>query len=398
MNRKEYLTKRNSLYDEAQAFINNGKLEEAQKKMKAIEELDNNFEKTSKLQANLDALNGKGVNVPEMYDSAILETGNKNQTAADIYSSEEYCNAFMNYVLKGAPIDNKFNNSTTTSTTAPALVPTVTYQKIIMKLEKVGSIYARVFKTAFPAGLVIPAASVKPAATWNNEDQGSTAQNISIKTITFKGYKLDIRIAFSLYMTVTAYEVFEAQFIEIVTEAIVKALEKAIIAGLGESGNQPTGILKQNPTATIKIAKADKLTYNTLTSAEEALPSGYDATTVWLMTKKTFFKFIGMTDTAGQPIARVNAGFDGKPNYTLIGREVVFADDYMDSYADTVAKDTIFAAMFDLNSYILNEVQGLTIKRYTDEDNDNTVLKATMIVDGQPVDTNSLVKLIKTVA
>ena len=199
-------------------------------------------------------------------------------------------------------------------------------------------------------------------------------------------------------MTVTAYEVFEAQFIEIVTEAIVKALEKAIIAGLGESGNQPTGILKQNPTATIKIAKADKLTYNTLTSAEEALPSGYDATTVWLMTKKTFFKFIGMTDTAGQPIARVNAGFDGKPNYTLIGREVVFADDYMDSYADTVAKDTIFAAMFDLNSYILNEVQGLTIKRYTDEDNDNTVLKATMIVDGQPVDTNSLVKLIKTVA
>ncbi|MFR2900916.1 hypothetical protein [Hungatella sp.] len=43
MNRKEYEAKRQALINEADTFINEGKLEEANKKMEAVTELDKNF-------------------------------------------------------------------------------------------------------------------------------------------------------------------------------------------------------------------------------------------------------------------------------------------------------------------------------------------------------------------
>ena len=43
---------------------------------------------------------------------------------------------------------------------------------------------------------------------------------------------------------------------------------------------------------------------------QKRTPLAYDPA-VWCMTKKTFMKFIGMTDS-GQPIARVNYGINGR--------------------------------------------------------------------------------------
>lgn len=51
--------------------------------------------------------------------------------------------------------------------------------------------------------------------------------------------------------------------------------------------------------------------------------------------------------------------------------------------------------MFNLNDYIFNEVMGLSVKKYEEDDTDNTVLKAVMLADGKVVDTHSLVKLVK---
>ena len=48
MNRKEYETKRQALINEAETLINEGKLEEANKKMEAVTELDKNFEAAAK--------------------------------------------------------------------------------------------------------------------------------------------------------------------------------------------------------------------------------------------------------------------------------------------------------------------------------------------------------------
>lgn len=112
------------------------------------------------------------------------------------------------------------------------------------------------------------------------------------------------------------------------------------------------------------------------------------------MTKKSFYRFLGITDTNGQPVARINAGLNGVAS-TLLGRTVVFTDGYMENYVDAPTADTTFAMLFDLSDYVLNEMLSLSIKKYTDEDTDNTKLKAVMLADGKVVDKHSLVKLIK---
>lgn len=106
-------------------------------------------------------------------------------------------------------------------------------------------------------------------------------------------------------------------------------------------------------------------------------------------------KYYGIVDDNGQPIARINGGLDGKPVYDILGRTVIPADGIMTNYADTVSEDTVIAVIFNLKHYVFNEVLGLQIKRYVDEDTDQVVIKAVMLADGKPVDTHSLVKVVK---
>ena len=400
-----YEEQRASLMAQAQALIDKGDITEANKLMDKIKNLDAEHEQKATAAANLAALSNNGAQTitpiaPLMTGQGVLlsdDGKSEDENGMDMYNTLEYRQAFMNKVLHNKPIPEKFlNNATTTSQTGASTVPTHMYEKIITKLEKVGELYARVFKTSYPTALMIPTMDIKPEASWVDEDKGSTEQAHTTDKVTFAGYKLECKTAYSLFMTQTSLEIFEAQFVDLVAEAMIRAIEKAIIVGTG--AGSPKGILTETPPEgqAITVAKTSKLSYKLICDAEAALPAAYDA--VWLMTKKTFWSFIGLTDNNGQPIARVNASLNGRPEYVLLGRHVCLTDGYMDNYADTVEEDTIFAALFDLRYYIFNEVMGIMVKKYVDDDTDNTKIKAVMLADGKVIDKNSLVTLTKTVA
>ena len=396
MNRQEYLDKRNALYDKAKQLIAENKLAEAREVTQQIDKLDSEFENSAVNMANKNAKEGTKMPAPFENHKTNIDLTDEGEQVTDMYATLEYRKAFANYIQNGVPVPQKFMNvaSQTTSSTAAAIVPTTMYQRLIVELEKIGEIYARVFKTAYPTALLIPTQNIRPTASWVDEEKGSDQQQVTTDKVVFAGYKLECKVAFSLFMTKTALDTFESQFIDQIKNAVVKACEMAIVKGSG-SGS-PTGILSCTPPEgqTIEIAKTGKLTYSTLCSAEAALPAAYDDA-VWLMTKKSFFAFMGITDSNGQPVARMSEGLNGKPSLSLFGRAVIPTDGYMDSYADTVSADTTFAMMFNLNDYIFNEVMGLSVKKYEEDDTDNTVLKAVMLADGKVVDTHSLVKLVK---
>lgn len=113
--------------------------------------------------------------------------------------------------------------------------------------------------------------------------------------------------------------------------------------------------------------------------------------------KSTYFNQIAaMTDTSGQPIARVNAGVSGKPEYRILGRPVNFvSSEYMSDFSSTVSADTVVAFMFRMEDYILNTNLNVTVKRYEDHETDDQVTKAIMMADGKVVDNNSLVEVIQ---
>lgn len=397
MNRKQYEARRKQLMDEAQVFINEGKAEEAEVKMNEVRNLDEKWEKIAQMQANFDAMNHEPVPVnPFDQSGSAVNLGNMEQEQEDLYDSVEYRKAFMNYVVNGTSIPEKFRNvdATTKTTDVGAVISPTVINRIVEKMESIGMILPLVTRTAYAAGATIPTSSVKPVATWVAEGGTSDKQKKTTGQIDIKGYKLRCAISMTLETSVMALQVFETVFVNSVSEAMVKAQEKAFLTGTGSG--QPKGVLTENSAdgQTVEIAATADLTYETLISAEAALPLAYENGAVWNMTKKTFMKFIGMVDNNKQPIARVNYGIDGKPERTLLGRRVVL-NDYMTSLGAAISSDTVVAFLFDWSDYMFNTNYGMTVKTYEDNDTEDKVTKAVMICDGKVIDINSLVTVIK---
>lgn len=395
MTRNEYETKRKALINEAEALINEGKLEDANGKMDAVTKLDQDFEAAAKASANLRALAQPPVPLAGVGEGAVFNPCNQDETA-DMYDSIEYRKAFMNYVLNGTAIPTKFVNAaaTTKTTDVGSVISPTVLNRIVEKMETTGTILPLVTKTAFAAGVTVPTSSVKPEATWVAEGTGSDTQKKTTGQIDIKGYKLRCAISMTLETSVMSLQVFETVFVNSVSEAMVKAQEKSFINGSGSG--QPKGILLETVASgqNIDLAASADLTYQTLVDAEAALPLAYENGAVWNMTKKTFMKFIGMVDTNKQPIARVSYGIDGKPERTLLGRRVVL-NDYMTSLGATITEDTVVAFLFDWSDYMFNTNYNMVVKSYEDNDTEDQVTKAVMICDGKVIDKNSLVTITK---
>lgn len=348
-------------------------LNDEEKQLERRQDMANNIQ-TGDTQANV-------IEPPE-------ENGQRNM---NIYDSAEYRNAFMAYVTRNVPIPAEFRagDANTTTDDIGALVPPVTLNKIIEKVEAYGMILPLVNRTAYKTGMTIPVASVKPTASWVAEGATSTKQKENLDaSITFGHFKLRCAVSVSLEVENMALSAFEARLVSSISEAMAKAIEQAILTGTGTG--QPTGILKDTAAgATIAVKSID---YKTLVSAEAALPMEYENGAVWVMSKKTFMEFVGMTDSSGQPIARTNYGINGAPERTLLGRRVVLTN-YLPAYASTLKTKQVFAFLYDFSDYTLNTNFEVGMKVYEDNETDDIVRKSIMVVDGKPILSESLVKL-----
>lgn len=373
LQRKEEI--RSLLNDEGNKNINFDEIE------KELRELDEEEKEIRRRQTIIDGMG-----------TMTTRTAGQPAKKTNVFDSEEYRQAFMNYVCRGEKIPQEFRSDEVTATTdIGALVPSVTLNKIIEKLEAYGMILPLVTRTAYKTGLSIPTSNVKPEATWVAEGAGSDKQKKTLSgTITFSHFKLRCAVAVTLETENMAYSAFETTLVNNVVEAMAKALEKAIISGTGVG--QPTGILKEDAKGTkIEVSKID---YKTLVNAEAELPMEYESGAVWCMTKKTFMAFIGMTDTNGQPIARVNYGFGGKAERSLLGRTVVLTN-YLENFSDTLEAGKTFAFLYNFADYTLNTNFQVGMKTYEDNDTDDIIRKSIMVCDGKPVIYDSLVKLVK---
>lgn len=394
--KQKYLNERKALLDKAQACINDGDIDGFNALHAEIERLDNDYSAKAAAQANLDALNKSGSVAPLSNfagNTALHFNDGIESTVEDFYDTAKYRKSFMNYVLTGKKSADMFNNDENTKTTdVGAIIPTTILNRIIEKMEAESVILPLVTKTNYKGGLSVPTSTVKPVASWVNEGAGSDRQKKTTSYISFAYHKLRCEISVSLEVDTMALSAFETAFVNQVSEAMIKKLEEAIIKGTGSG--QPKGILAETPASgqAISIAANAGLSYKLLCESEAALPAQYETGTKWVMSKKTFMEFYGLVDTNKQPIARVNYGIGGKPERFLLGREVLISENVA-NYAAAPASNTIVAFMFRLSDYILNTNLNMGVKQFEDNDTDDIVRKAIMLVDGKVVDKNSLVTL-----
>ena len=360
-----------------------------EKELQDLEAEETELRRRQEMANNINTNNGEA-NDPEVRN--VPKPGAPLANPEDQLGTMEYRKAFMTYVRTGVMAPELRNNANTLTTDIGAAIPTPTMNRIVEELKTYGNILPLVTLTNYLTGVAIPTSATKPVASWVNEGVGSDRQKKTTGSIIFGHFKLRCAVSVSLeaeYMSISA---FEAALVSNIVEAMATALEKAIIDGDGT--DRPTGILHVPSGATVgKTVSVSALSYDTLTDAEAELPTAYENGAVWVMSKKTFMGFVGMVDEQGHPIARVDHGINGAPERYLLGRQVVLTDN-VKTFA-SASTGECFGFLFRMKDYMLNTNLNIGIKTYEDNDTDDIIRKSVMVVDGHPVDTHSLVKLVK---
>lgn len=324
---------------------------------------------------------------------------------ADPHDTEEYRTAFMNFVCRNVPIPAEVRaDATTTTADAGAVIPTTIMKEIIKEIKSYGNLFNAVRKLNIQGGVEIPILSLKPTATWitaNTSTSESEKKKIQANTkISFSYFGLECKISQTLLVSVTTLEMFQSLFVELATEAMVQAMEVAIIKGTGSG--QPTGV-----TVDTRIPAKNKI----VLSAEEfldwsawkkkvfgSMKKSYRNGT-FFMAQSTFDGYIdGMVDSVGQPIGRVNYGIDGAETYRFGGKAVEIVEDDIIAGYDDAAENDVVAVFFKPSDYAINSNMEMKVVKWTDHDTNEIKNKTILIADGKIVDPNGVIIIKKGAA
>lgn len=364
---------------------------------RCIAEFDRRDAEVQLRNAAISAINGGAGRV-------IAASGSREKESADIYESAEYRRAFMEFVCRGTAIPQKFavrgdaDSGASVTPTSPAdavthvsdataVVPNTLMNEIIKKMDTYGEIWAKVRKLNVKGGVKFPIVSLVPTATWVDEDTvPATQKGESKDSVVFSYYQVEARFAQTLLQNIVSLDAFNAMFVDFATEAIVKAVEAAIIKGDGNA--KPLGILNDTRIAAAqKIALASaNMNWEGWHSIKAKMKKAY-RNGVFIMNQATFDEKIdGMVDTNGQPIARVNYGVNGEETYRFMGKEVLTVEDDLLPDYSTAAKDDVFAIFVDLSKYAVNTNQAMTIEKWYDPLTKKHYTDGSMICDGKLLD------------
>lgn len=390
------------------------KLEEQLKEKGEEATKEENEERLKEIEEEVDKLNAEKAKLEESRNATIKQMEIRSKAAFNPVASYlpgrnagnnarridntdmEKRQAFMEYILTGKVAEQRADAITLT-TDASAVIPNTIMQRVVKELREYGQIWARVTKSNVKGGISIPVASLKPTASWVGENKVADKQKYPVNgKVSFLYHKLQCRIAISLEVDTTTLEIFEDSLVDAIKEAMIVALEQAILNGSGEG--QPLGITKHTDVKVVELTEDEIKTYRGWIKAKKEVPASYKKRISFILNDADFTNYIeGMVDQNGQPVGRVNYGLNGEETTKVLGKDAILVeDDYLPSF-DSAAKGDVFGIICDLSDYIFNSNMEIVIKRYFDEDTDQWITKATLIGDGKMSSKQSVVLLKKNV-
>lgn len=324
---------------------------------------------------------------------AAFATVKRSDKKTDRHDTPEYRSAFMEYVCRGVEIPAELRTDVVTGVAdASAVIPTSLMNEIITKMDTYGNVYKLIRKLNVQGGIAIPILSLKPEAAWVGEGKSDSQKIKADEKITFSYFGVECKIAQTLLANVVTLEAFQALFVPLATEAIVKAVEIAIFKGNGTS--QPQGIITDK-----RIPKENIIT---MTPSEFASWDGWHKKVkakmkkayrngAFFMNQSTFDGYIdGMVDKNGQPLGRTNYGINGEETYRFMGKDVETVEDDMIASWDDAAKGDVVAVFFKGTDYAVNTNMQMTTVKWVDHDTNEVKNKCIMIVDGKLIDPNGV--------
>lgn len=344
-------------------------------------------------------------------------TEGKKNTSVNPYETEEYRRAFMNYVQRGAAIpQNLINDVTayreslpadmragvpiTTADTGAAIPLTIMRDVINTVRKRYGNLYSKVRKMSIPGGVEFPIGALEASFKWINESTVSPRQKLApLAKVQFSYHTGEIRIAQSFLSQLLTIEAFEAKIVEVIAVAYMKAMDDGIVNGTGNG--QMLGILNDpRVAATSQVVTMTGAQINNWSAWRKnffaKLPLGYrDGEFIFaLSTVDAYLET--MADANNNPIFRqatgleVNDGDAANPNGRFFGRNIALVEPDILPDFDTANSNDVIGIYWQPQEYAVNENFGFTMRRYFDEETNEWVDKALVVVDGKVLNPNGI--------
>lgn len=326
----------------------------------------------------------------------------EKRSEEDATSSMEYRQAFMSYVQKGTPMTKRNGEVISTAETGAAIPMTVMNDVINTVRKRYGNLYAKVRKIAVKGGIEFPVGALQATFKWISEATVSPRQDVGkLGKVSFGYHTAEIRIAQSFLSQILTLSSFEARLAEVIAVAYLQAMDYGIVNGSGNG--QMLGILNDaRVTNTVTMTATQMSDWTQWRKRFFAtLPLGYRAGEFIfpLSTVESYLET--MADSNNNPIFRqatgleVNDGDAAAPNGRFFGRAISLVEEDIIADFDTASAGDVVGIFWQPEEYAINENFGFTMRRYIDEETNEWVDKALVVVDGKVINPTGYVKIIK---
>lgn len=373
----------------------NAEIEETSAEISAIEEEEKAEEsRSAQIPATAQMVNG----------NVVGSFGQKAEERKNPIDSMEYRNAFMQYVQKGTAIPAEYRNGNAESTAdVGAAIPLTIMNEVINTVRKrYGNLYSKVRKTNVRGGVEYPIGALQASFKWISESTVSPRQKVgNLGKISFQYHTAEIRVAQTFLAQILALSDFEAKIAEIIAIAYLEAMDYGIVNGSGEG--QMLGILNDaRVTNTITLTAAQINDWKAWRkSFFSQLPLGYRSGEFIFPVSTVDAYLETMSDANNNPIFRqatgleVNDGDAMNPNGRFFGREISLVEPDIIADFDSASAGDVIGVYWQPNEYAINENFGFTMRRYFDEETNEWVDKAIVVVDGKVLNPTGFYKIVK---
>lgn len=342
MNKKQYMEKRNKMLSEADALLNDGKVEEANAIMNDVKKLDEDFEKQAQARADLEALNGtqKPLMVPGFFDDGKADMGKglENLTAEEkfmkAWESEDYKTAWAK-TLQGknlsaeeqktyAFVNEAYTHTTgNTSVVIPKSVATGIWEQAAELYPYFGDVTVTHLKGTF--GLIQEDGSSD--AAWYSEGTATEDGKETFKELILSGCELARDIKVSWKLKAMAIEDFIPYIERKMAYKMGAGADYGVLKGKGktdESKPEPVGvitaILAEEGTPQVIEYEKGKLSFTNITAARGLIKSAYNMGLKLYANNHTVWNEIAnVLDANKRPIFMADPTTGG---YKVLGLEV----------------------------------------------------------------------------
>lgn len=242
-------------------------------------------------------------------------------------------------------------------------------------------------------GVEYPIGALKATFKWINETTVSPRQKLDpLAKVSFAYHTAEIRIAQTFLSNILTIDAFEAKLAEVIAVAYLEAMDYGIVNGSGNG--QMLGILNDpRIAATGNVVEMTAAEINNWAAWRKKffskLPLGYRAGEFIfpLSTVESYLET--MADANNNPVFRqatgleVNDGDAVNPNGRFFGREISLVEPTIIPDFDTANAGDVVGIFWQPQEYAINENFGFTMRRYFDEETNEWVDKAIVVVDGK---------------